>query len=126
MTIQNLLLLLSLFVNCTLYSQELYSGQNILSNNDGIRLEMEICDGGDSICSFRIKEGDKILASGNSGEYFRVNMNGMEDDYDGAEGWYQFESEKGESFELEYAGKGLNFLLICRDWEFNYTLTLKK
>lgn len=81
--------------------QDLDDGVHLLSNGEGIRLKVEICDVGYEVCGFQITNGSEVIVSNGSGEWFSVNMNGVEEDYDGPDGWYQIDTKDGGYYELE-------------------------
>jgi hypothetical protein len=68
---------------------------------DGFTLHLEVCDDGWEICNMGIVYLEEDWASDLTGEWFKVNMNGVDDDYDGPEGWYQVE-DSGTYYEIDF------------------------
>ena len=117
-----MIFLFALIFSKSLIGQELADGENILTDGQGFTLILDICDGEWGVCDMMIIDGKRLVASGGQGEWFRVNMNGVDEDYDGPEGWYQFESNEGEYYELELVNEK-NYKLSGNR---SYNLTLIK
>jgi hypothetical protein len=75
-----------------IYSQ-LSEGQYTYSNND-LSLSLTISDGGWAISKATITRNLTGKTITGAGEWFKVNMNGADEDYKGPEGWYQFENSE--------------------------------
>jgi hypothetical protein len=54
-----------------------------------------VCEAGEEICSFEINYNDTLVISG-TGDWFRVNMRGVDEEYDGPEGWYVIQLDSQE------------------------------
>lgn len=71
--------------------------------NEGMYLEIKICDEGSSVCSLSISDGPDEIVSDGKGTWFAVNQNGVGENYNGPTGWYQVPS-KESTFEISSLG----------------------
>ena len=83
------LIFLSTFVSLNTFSQ-MQSGDYTFTNNEN-EFNFTISDGGWVISFIQINGTKEILKDG----YWRkVNMNGVDEDYDGPDGWYEFQTDQ--------------------------------
>jgi hypothetical protein len=94
-----------LFISSLSYSQFLEDGFYSFTDGDKYTLNLEICDGGGSICSFNFMFDKNTVDFTESGEWFRVNLNGLGENYEGPVGWYQANA-KDISYEFESLSNG--------------------
>jgi hypothetical protein len=73
-------------------------------SSEAFTIHIEVCEDGWEICNMKVTDGPETLANYLTGEWFKVNMNGVDDDYDGPEGWYQVE-DNGIYYEIEYVSQ---------------------
>ncbi|MFN5910011.1 MAG: hypothetical protein ACK45H_01625 [Bacteroidota bacterium] len=119
---KSFLFLIVLFIAFSSTAQFLEDGSYTFTDGGYYSMDIEICDGGWSVCSFNFKHDENTIAFVESGEWFRVNLNGVGDDYDGPIGWYQIYTEE-ETYEFENLPNGTFKLLRGED---SYILRLKK
>ena len=83
------LIFLLTFVSLNTFSQ-MQSGDYTFTNNEN-EFNFTISDGGWVISFIQINGSKEILKDG----YWRkVNMNGVDEDYDGPDGWYEFQTDQ--------------------------------
>ena len=111
---KHLLLPVAFFLVYSVSAQFLENGSYTFTDGGYYSLDVEICDGGWSVCSFHFKHDENTIVFVESGEWFRVNPNGVDDDYDGPDGWYQIVTEE-ETYELEKLPNGTYKLLRGED-----------
>jgi hypothetical protein len=63
-------------------------------------VELSVCEGGEMICDFTFLHDENVITTGSQGEWFRVNANGADENYEGPWGWYQIQTDD-EYFEIE-------------------------
>jgi hypothetical protein len=82
------IILSSLF---SLFSFGQFSEDGDYSFTDGklYSLDIQICEDGESVCMFNFKHDENSINFSESGEWFRVNLNGVPENYTGPVGWYQ-------------------------------------
>ena len=66
-------------------------------------VDLSICDGGETVCEFTLYHDANLVTTTSQGEWFRVNPNGVDEDYEGPWGWYQIQTDE-EYFEIEVIG----------------------
>ena len=99
--------LIAFLFTCSLsYSQFLEDGIYLLSDGGLNQVRLTICEGGNNVCYFELIHDENTIAFTETGEWFRVNPNGVDPDYDGPMGWYQMSTFEGEYFELEMMESG--------------------
>jgi len=60
--------------------------------NDKVTLKLTVIDDGWTISSVTLTNNTSKKTSTGTGEWFRVNPNGVDEDYQGPWGWYQFQT----------------------------------
>ena len=85
------LTLLALFTLGYSFSQ-MEDGEYIYSNSE-ITLMFTIGGAGWEIYDIALVKNATDDSMGGTGEWFKVNMNGVDEDYEGPEGWYQFQTD---------------------------------
>jgi hypothetical protein len=89
---RKILLLLSTFLlTFTVYAQ--IEEGNYRYSNEEISLTFTIIDGGWAISEVVLTHKKTGKSSTGTGEWFKLNMNGVDPGYNGPEGWYQFETK---------------------------------
>ncbi len=102
------------------YSQFLEDGMYSFTNGDLYTLDIQICNGGWSICSFNFKHDENTIDYTEVGEWFRVNLNGVDENYNGPVGWYQAYTDE-VTYEFENLSDGTYKLI---SGENTYIMTL--
>jgi hypothetical protein len=118
------ILFFSAFIFCSSlsYSQFLEDGSYTFTDGGLYSLDLEVCEGGESICFFTFKHDENVVDNLESGEWFRVNLRTVDDNYAGPDGWYQISSET-DTYEFEEL-KNNKYKLVRG--ELKYIMTLKK
>lgn len=93
-------LLLMTFAFVFASKAQLDDGTYHFSDKKNYKIDLTVCEGGEGICNFAFYENEKEIVVASYGEWFRVNSNGVEEDYEGPWGWYQIEIDD-EYFEIE-------------------------
>ncbi len=95
-------IIFSLFLTASSYSFSQFFEDGSYSLTDGglYSLDIEICESGWKVCSFYFKHDENLITFSETGEWFKVNTNGVDKGYKGPLGWYQIETEEG-TFEIE-------------------------
>ena len=107
------------FLSSVAFGQSFEDGKYLFKKNN-LLLTIEVCDSGWVICSFTLEENRVNIVNDLRGEWFKVNMNGVDEDYDGPEGWYQIDSGN-KSFEIDYLSSR-EILLIWNDKDYKMYL----
>lgn len=102
MKLKAILLLLSSVFVLTTYAQ-LDDGTYHYTDGKYYEIDLTVCEGGEMICNFTFYNDGNRVTSGEEGEWFRVNPNGADENYEGPWGWYQIQTED-EYFEIEVLG----------------------
>jgi hypothetical protein len=65
-------------------------------------ISLKVSNGGEDIkVTLETKKGEHITEEKGSGEWFAVNLNGADEDYDGPEGWYDVYMGDNNYVEIE-------------------------
>lgn len=110
------ILLILIFITIGYLSlAQLEDGRYLYSNED-FELIIDIADEGGVIESFYLFHLKSKTIEKGSGEWFRVNPNGIDEDYEGPFEWYQFGTETcNYSFDPESESNVIEFSKNC--WE---------
>jgi hypothetical protein len=84
---------------------QLDDGTYHYTDGEYYEVDLSICEGGEMICNFTFYNDANTVASSDQGEWFRVNANGADENYEGPWGWYQIQTED-EYFEIEVLSSG--------------------
>ena len=95
-----------LFATSFSFSQFFDDGGYFLSDGGMYQVRLTVCEGGFNICYFQFMHDENTIALSETGEWFQVNPNGVDPDYEGPMGWYQMSTPEGEYFELEMMEPG--------------------
>lgn len=94
--------------------------------NDQLSLEFSLSDAGWTLHEITLNEGKEGVSLKGAGEWFKVNPNGVEEDYSGPMGWYQF-SVGSCDYEFDTPGETLMLRRSgCRNGEKDAEFSLKK
>jgi len=96
----NLKLLLFTFLSSMACYAQLEDGTYRFTDENLYDVDLTICDDGNSVCEFTFYHDANLVTTTSQGEWFRVNPNGVDEDYGGPWGWYQIQTEE-EYFEIE-------------------------
>lgn len=89
-----------LLISTVSFSQFLEDGLYTFTDGDLYTLDVQICDGGLTICSFNFMHDQNTIDYTESGEWFQVNLNGVDENYNGPLGWYLVYTEE-TTYEFE-------------------------
>jgi hypothetical protein len=95
-----------LFATSFSFSQFLDDGDYLLTDGDLYQVRLSICEDGYVVCYFQFLHDENTIALIERGEWFEVNPNGADPEYDGPMGWYQMHTPEEEYFELEVMESG--------------------
>lgn len=84
----------SLLFSTVSFSQFLEDGNYSFTDGKLYTLDVQVCENGSSICMFNFKHDENTIDISESGEWFRVNLNGVPKNYKGPVGWYQIYTEE--------------------------------
>jgi hypothetical protein len=87
-------------------AQYFEDGRYAFTDEYSMDVAIEFTENGETISNVNINDGPDVVASNGTGFWFKVNMQGVEEDYNGPEGWYQFETGEGETYEMRSMGNG--------------------
>jgi hypothetical protein len=102
---KNIVFAFFLLISSFSFSQFLEDGLYSFTDGDMYTLDIQICNGGWTICSFNFMHDQNTIDFTESGEWFRVNLNGVEENIVGPIGWYQAYTEE-TSYEFENLSDG--------------------
>ena len=113
---------LSMFLSLNAYSQ-MQPGDYTFTNNE-YEFKFTISDDGWVISSIQINGTKEVLKDG----YWRwVNMNGVDEDYDGPEGWYEFQTDQcNYNFDMPINNKLTLSSFDCKNSSKNKTILLDR
>ncbi len=113
---------LSTLLSLNAYSQ-MQSGDYTFTNNQ-YEFDFTLSDGGWVISSIQINGSKEILLDG---YWFKVNLNGADPDYDGPEGWYEFQTEQcNYAFDMPINDKLTLNSFECKNSSKNKTIVLSR
>lgn len=116
--------ILSLFIFSIVFSQMTDGSYSYL--NSSVRMNITIDENGWNIPTVSVTDLQTGISKEGSGTWFKVNMNGVDEDYNGPDGWYQFTLDDCD-YEFD-APLDVNTEVIlhkyCDDTEHTYTLRL--
>ncbi len=119
------LLLISIFL-VSLSSQAQKGEGKYHYANDEISLTFTVIDGGWGLSEVVFTNKKTGKSTTGVGEWFKLNMNGVDPDYNGPEGWYQFETQECY-YEFNEPHETLSLLEGCgTSDDKEYTLNLSK
>ena len=111
---------LSMFLSLNAYSQ-MQPGDYTFTNNE-YEFKFTISDGGWVISSIQIDGTKEVLKDG---YWRRVNMNGVDEDYDGPEGYYEFQTDQcNYDFDMPINNKLTLSSFDCKNSSKNKTIVL--
>lgn len=105
------------------YSQ--IGDDHFVYGNNEITLSFTTTDNGWSMENIIITHASTGKSVTGFGEWFKINRNGIDGDYNGPDGWYQIEAN-GCNYEFDEPGDKLELSEDCAGKSKKYILTLKK